>query len=176
MAITPRTITRNPLLLLLFSTFAIAAFAFVFQCPTKTSCHASKAKTPPIARTAAVKTVSVATLEAAKSTAPGWLGVEIQTLNPERAKLAGVQAKAGVLVLGVQDGRPAAVAGFKPYDVIVGFNGTPMKNSCQLKRTVASTAAGSKVAVQVIREGRRMILHPTLADKDGVGGCGNACK
>ncbi len=177
MAITPRTITRNPLLLLLFSTLAICALVLMYPCQ-KSACSksASVVKTTPVARTAAVKTVSAATVHAAKSATHGWLGVEIQTLTPERAKWAGVNAKSGVLVLGLQDGRPAELAGFQPYDVIVRFDGKAMANACQLKRTVAATAAGSKVAVEVLRDGKRFILHPTLSEKDGLGGCGGACK
>ena len=173
MAITPRIVTRNPLLLLFFSTLAILAFAFVYTCPSKTSCGASKTITQPVAQTAAVKTVNVATMQAARSAAPGWLGVEIKTLDAAEARAHGTT---GVLVLALQDGRPAELAGFRANDVIVRFDGKPMSNACQLKKTVASTEAGSKVPVDVIRDGRRFTFHPTLADKNGVGGCGVACR
>ena len=175
MAITPRTVVRNPLLMLFFSALAIAAIGLMFPCSQRTAC--TKSKKAPVARTAAVNTVNMATMEAAESTSGfGWLGVEIQTLTPKRAELAGVTAKRGVLVLGLMDGRPAEVAGFKPYDVIVRFNGKPMMNACQLQHTVANTKPGTKVPVHVIRDGRTFILHPRLADRAGPRGCGARCK
>lgn len=176
MAITPRTVVRNPILLIFFSALVVCAGAVLFTCPSKTSCKAYKNTPPPQARTAAVNTVNMATVEAARTVKHGWLGVEIQTLNAERAKWAGVQATQGVLVLGLQDNRPAAHAGFKAYDVIVRFNGKHMRNACQLKKSVAATPAGTKVPVEVIRNGQRLILHPTLADKEGPRGCGAACR
>lgn len=182
MAITPRTVFRNPFLMLFFGAFALAGLTFLLTCPgtapSTSNCGLAKSSAPPPqARVQAVKTVNVATMQAARSAEHGWLGVEIQTLNAERAKWAGIEnVDRGVLVLGVQERRPAQLAGFQPYDVIVNFNGKTMGNACQLKKTVAATAPGTKVPVEVIRDGQRLILHPTLTEKDGRLGCGGACR
>ena len=174
MAITPRTFVRNPLLLLFFTTLSVGALALMFPCQSQSRC--GLAKKAPVVKQVAVQKVNMATIEAAKTSGFGWLGVEIQTLTTERAEFAGVNAKHGVLVLGLQADRPAQAAGFKPYDVIVRFNGKPMRSACQLKKTVASTAPGTKVPVEVMRGDKRFILRPILVDKQGVRGCGAACK
>lgn len=170
MAITPRTVVRNPLLLLFFAAFVVGGGVYFFS-PCTHSCMYS----PPAQKTA-VRTVNMATIQAAKTTeGHGWLGVEIQTLTPQRAQYAGVASTGGVLVLGLQDGRPAQVAGFQEYDVITSFNHTRMTSACQLKHAVAATPPGALVPVTVIRQGQVVRLHPTLSEKEGPRGCGEAC-
>ena len=177
MAITPRTVVRNPLLLAFFSIFALGLL-FMFPCGSNSTKCSKAYKRAPIAKQTAVKTVNVATIEAAKSTADGhgWLGVRIETLTPQSAHQAGVSPVKGVLVRDLQIGRPAQVAGMHGYDVITHFNGKRMMSACQLKNTVAATAPGSLVPVRVIREGKPLTIRVTLSSKEGPRGCGNECR
>ena len=46
----------------------------------------------------------------------GWIGVEPSELSPELAKTFGVKATAGVIITGVLQGGPAALAGIRPGD------------------------------------------------------------
>ena len=53
----------------------------------------------------------------------GWIGVEPNDLSPELAETFGVKTKHGVIITGVLQNGPAAQAGIKPGDVIVGVAG-----------------------------------------------------
>ncbi len=82
----------------------------------------------------------------------GWLGVYIQDLTPELAKKFSI--KSGVLVTKVMKGSPADKAGIKSGDVIVKFNGKPVKNVAALQLMVINTKPGSKVPVILLRDGK----------------------
>jgi serine protease Do len=82
----------------------------------------------------------------------GWLGVMIQKITPElRAKL-NLLGENGALVGDVVSGGPADQFGIKRGDVIVAFDGRPIKESRELPYIVASTPVGKTVSVQFIRK------------------------
>jgi serine protease Do len=83
----------------------------------------------------------------------GFLGVNIQTMNPALAKQFDLKNSKGALVSEVTPNSPAAKAGLKSGDVIVEFNGKPVEDSRRLKLAVGATAPGTKVPVKVVREG-----------------------
>lgn len=174
MAITPRTVYRNPLLMFFFSLFALGGLYYLWA-PCASTCGAQR-DSAPVVRYEAAKTVNMATIEAAKSTGYGWLGIEIKTFTPNDATRLGLQPTAGVLVGALQSGRPAELAGMKRHDVITHFDGKPVYNACQLKKRVAAKAPGSKVAVRVMRDDQPMLIHAVLTDKGGPLGCGTACR
>jgi len=57
----------------------------------------------------------------------GWLGVTIQPLTAELARGFDVADGAGALVAAVQDGSPAARAGFKAGDIITRYDGQKVR-------------------------------------------------
>jgi serine protease Do len=112
----------------------------------------------------------VAQLKDFGETRRGWLGVRIQNVDEDMAEALGLAAAEGALVTDVPEG-PAAKAGFKAGDVVVGFDGEPIEDTRELVRLVADTEVGRKVAVEVFRDGERQTLEveiglleePTLA-------------
>ncbi len=82
----------------------------------------------------------------------GWLGIAIQDVTDELAGTFGVKEHEGVLVADVMKGGPAEAAGIKPGDVIVEFNGGPIKEVPELQRRVAAAAPGQRVRLTVIRD------------------------
>ncbi|NPA48755.1 MAG: DegQ family serine endoprotease [Thermodesulfobacteria bacterium] len=92
----------------------------------------------------------------------GWLGVVIQELNEDLAKSFGLERPEGALVTEVAEGSPAAKAGLKPGDIIVEYNGKPVKNVAELRTMVALTPPGTKVKMVVIRKGKRKVLEVTI--------------
>ena len=62
---------------------------------------------------------------------------------------------------------PAVKAGLRTGDTIVALGGTPVHNWTQLGRAIRSHPAGSTVAVTVLRHGRQITLHPSLAAING---------
>ena len=93
----------------------------------------------------------------------GWLGVRIQNVDDATAEALGLKGGArGALVAGVDEKGPAKAAGIEVGDVIVKFNGTPVKASSDLPRIVASTPVGQKVDVAVVRKGDEVTKAVTL--------------
>jgi len=81
----------------------------------------------------------------------GWLGVLIQKVTPEIADSLGLHDTSGALVADVTRGGPAKEAGVQVGDVIVEFDGSPVKESVDLPLLVARTRVGKVVTVKVLR-------------------------
>ena len=67
----------------------------------------------------------------------GYLGVNIQTVTSSLVTEHRLSAARGAYVGGVEPNGPAAVAGLSEGDVIVGLNGTEIRNSDVLRNTIA---------------------------------------
>ena len=95
----------------------------------------------------------------------GWLGVVIQELNEDLAKSFGLEKPEGALVTEVAENSPAEKAGLKPGDIIVEYNGKPVKNVAELRTMVALTPPGTKVKLVVVRKGKRKTLEVTIGNQ-----------
>jgi serine protease Do len=94
--------------------------------------------------------------------AHGRLGVSIQDVNQALSQNFGMKSPAGALVGSVQKDSPGAKIGIEPGDVILKFNGKDVTRSGELPPMVASTKPGSKVTLQVWRNGSTKELSGTL--------------
>jgi serine protease Do len=94
----------------------------------------------------------------------GFLGVNIQTMTPALAKQFDLKDTKGALISEVTPNSPAEKAGLKSGDVIMEFNGKPVKDSRHLKLAVGATAPGTKAPVKVLREGKSKELTVTLKE------------
>jgi serine protease Do len=97
----------------------------------------------------------------------GYLGVSIQSLTPELAREFKLEKPTGALVGEVSADSPAAKAGLKDGDVVLSFNGKPVRDSRQLKLTVAETKPGTTVPVEVLRNGSDKKLEVTVGQLPG---------
>lgn len=103
----------------------------------------------------------------------GYLGVGIQDLTPTLADQFGIKASVGALVTDVRAGSPGAKGGLKSGDVITAFNGQPVDNASALSLSVGETAPGTRVALDVMRDGRTEHIDVTTATKPSGSGNGN---
>jgi serine protease Do len=94
----------------------------------------------------------------------GMLGVQIQMVTPELAKSFGLKEPMGALVAEVNPGSPAAKAGIQRGDVIVEFNGVPIKEMHELPRLVAGTPPGKTATAKVLRNGKEKDFTVTIAE------------
>src|SRR5687768_124208 len=94
----------------------------------------------------------------------GWLGIMIQDVTEELAKGFGVAERDGVLVGGVMPGGPAESAGLRIGDIIVEFDGTPIKETPDLQRRVASVAPGRPTDLVILRDGGRVPLRVAVGE------------
>jgi serine protease Do len=83
----------------------------------------------------------------------GKIGVMIQEMTDELAESFSLDNTRGALVVSVEKGGPADAAGIKVRDVILKFDGKDIVASSDLPRIVGNTKPGSKVSVQVWRNG-----------------------
>jgi serine protease Do len=94
----------------------------------------------------------------------GWLGVFIQEVTPDIAESLGLDAAAGALVSTVNESSPAAKGGVQPGDVILKFDGKTIDRMRDLPRIVAETEIGTKVDVEIFRQGARKTLKIILGE------------
>jgi serine protease Do len=94
----------------------------------------------------------------------GWLGVVIQKITPEIAKTFGLKESEGVLVSDVTENGPAEKAGIKRGDVIVSFNGKPIKEMDTLPKLVGATEIAKKAKVGIIRDGKSLVVDVVIEE------------
>nr|WP_315430047.1 trypsin-like peptidase domain-containing protein [uncultured Albidiferax sp.] len=91
----------------------------------------------------------------------GWIGVEPSDLSPELAETFGVKAEQGVIITGVLQNGPAAQAGIRPGDVIIGVANKPVANVTELLASVAMLKPGTPAPFSVLRQDKQMALDVT---------------
>lgn len=94
----------------------------------------------------------------------GYLGVQINDVDPDLAEAMGAKGAQGAFVQAVQDGTPAYDAGIKDGDIIVELDGQELKDSNDLRFRVAQIPPGTMVSVKVLRDGREKDLFVELAE------------
>jgi serine protease Do len=94
----------------------------------------------------------------------GSIGIQFQKQSGDLLKAFGL--KEGVVVERVNSGGPAEKAGMKADDVIVAFNNKPVKDGDDLVSRVSSSEIGSNATVTVDRNGKRLDLKLTIADRE----------
>ncbi|WP_374375459.1 DegQ family serine endoprotease [Dongia sp.] len=104
----------------------------------------------------------VAQLKENGSVERGWLGVEIQQVTPDLAAGLGLDEPRGALVANVDPASPAGKAGIEAGDVILGFDGTGVKELRDLPRLVAAAKPGDTAEVMVLRDGKERTLNAEI--------------
>lgn len=93
----------------------------------------------------------------------GWIGVRIQTVTPELAESLGLDHPKGALIADTTPGGPADKAGVKSQDVVLSFDGHPVKDSRTLPRVVAESEIGKAVPIEVWRDRKSLVLSIVLS-------------
>jgi serine protease Do len=97
----------------------------------------------------------------------GYLGVYVQPLTPELARMFKVGEQRGALVASVNPRSPAARAGIQEGDIITEFHGREITDSRQLRLMVAQTPPNTQAEVTVVRDGREEDLMVRLGELQG---------
>jgi serine protease Do len=83
----------------------------------------------------------------------GYLGVFLDSVKPEFARVYELPAAKGAIIKDVADAQgPAARAGIETNDVVVEFNGQPVDSAQDLINKVAGTPVGQAVQLTYLRE------------------------
>jgi len=83
----------------------------------------------------------------------GFIGVGIQEIAGDRAKVLKLPEEAGVEVTHVDPNSPADKAGLKPGDAVVQYNGQRVEGIAQFSRMVRETPPGREVKLHIYRNG-----------------------
>src|SRR5919197_1258655 len=96
-----------------------------------------------------------------------YLGIAGGTrpLPPRLARRLGREA--GVEVVQVVEGSPAAKAGLRPEDLIVELDGTPVAGVLDIQRLMVGERIGAPVPVRILREGRELTLGLVPVELEG---------
>lgn len=130
-----------------------------------------------VAVPAALASSELALLEKVGHPVSGWLGITVTSrLTSEPASRSGTRspssagsARAGVQVLSVVPGSPAASAGVRPGQVIVGVDGRPVGSFLDLERTIKALPPGAMVDLTIGDAGGTRSLEVRLAAAPGAG-------
>ena len=98
----------------------------------------------------------------------GVIGVQVRRsgITKQEAPAFGLPDTNGTVLSSVNPGGPAARAGLEPGDVVVEFNGHPVKDSDSLVNMVVATKPGTTVPITVMRNKERKTLSITVDELD----------
>lgn len=109
---------------------------------------------------------AVQQLKATGKVTRGQLGVQIQTLSRDDARALGLPDANGALVARVEAGSAAERAGVQLQDVIRSVNGRAIHESSDLPPIIGAMAPGTRVTLEVLRDGKPRTLTATLTRLD----------
>jgi serine protease Do len=92
----------------------------------------------------------------------GQLGVTMQPVSDDIVKAFKLDNGAGAAVVDVTPGSGAAKAGIQAGDIILSYNGQPLQQAADLPPLVGMTKPGSKVPVDILRNGKKQTLEVTV--------------
>ncbi len=92
----------------------------------------------------------------------GWLGVTIQDVNRELAEALDMEKPFGALVSSILPDSPASNSKLRVQDVIIEYNGKPVRHSSDLPFYVGRTKVGSDASIKVMRGGKIHTVKVTI--------------
>jgi S1-C subfamily serine protease len=97
----------------------------------------------------------------------GYLGIRSQTVEiPEASQKALKRAQAaGLLVVGVENGSPAAKGGLIVGDILVGVAGEPVLHHDELFTRLNGDVAGKSTPIDILRGGQPQTLDVLIGEK-----------
>ena len=97
--------------------------------------------------------------------APGYLGIEVADVDAGKAQTLHLKDARGALITMIDHDAPAGQAGLRVSDVVVQLNAQTVESAEQLKQMLREMAAGSKVALGILRDGTAQTVNAELADR-----------
>ncbi|AKM11448.1 protease [Croceicoccus naphthovorans] len=92
----------------------------------------------------------------------GYLGIQIQPVSEDLAASLGIPHNRGEFIQSVVPGGAAAKAGLRAGDVVTKVAGKDVTPEQTLSYIVANTKPGTRIPVEIMREGKRMTITATV--------------
>jgi len=99
----------------------------------------------------------------------GYLGVKIQDVDENKAKVLGLENKRGAFIVMVVDDGPASKSGLKEKDVIIALNSKPIGSANQLRNDVSSMRPGETAVFSIVRNELLQSIAVVLGKRPGEG-------
>ena len=96
----------------------------------------------------------------------GRIGVGIGAVPTDAVDEFGLKDRNGAVVLNLVPGGAAAKAGLEPGDVIIAYNGKPIRNRDELVAMVTATKPGTTVPVRIMRDRQDRSVNVTVEELD----------
>ena len=96
----------------------------------------------------------------------GRVGVQVGAVKTTGDRRAGLEGKNRRLVSAVEEKGPAEKAGVEIGDVILAWNGQPVRNSDELVQMVVRTKPGASIPVRIVRDKKERTLNITVEELD----------
>jgi S1-C subfamily serine protease len=109
-----------------------------------------------------VRVVVASAKNGGKAVKRPWLGARLQAVTPEIAESLGLRLPNGALVASVVPNSPAARAGLKSSDLIVGIDGQTVEDPNAFDYRFATRPLGTTSQIDVQRAGRGVKLTVAL--------------
>ena len=97
----------------------------------------------------------------------GYLGVELHELDPDLARMIGLEEPRGALVVDVPPEAAASRAGLRRWDVITAVDETLIDDGDDLVRTISALRPGTDVRLSLLRDGRLVRVSAVLGERMG---------
>lgn len=94
-----------------------------------------------------------------------YLGIRFQDLERDAAARYGLATR-GVRVTEVFPGQPADLAGIRRGDVLLSFGGRAVSDALELHERITWSEPGEATDVELLRDGVRIAVEPTLHELD----------
>lgn len=98
-----------------------------------------------------------------------FIGVWCQPLTRELSEFFGLKEGQGLLVSKVEEGSPAAAAGFKVADVIVRADGKRVSTNDEFIDLIQDRKKGDKLKVEILRDKKSLTLEVTVDEEESRG-------
>jgi serine protease Do len=92
----------------------------------------------------------------------GFLGIQLQPIDKDIAAGFNLPKVEGALVSGVEKDSPAEKAGLEQGDIILEYNGKPIKSAQSFRYDISMLSPGQKIQLKVNRKGKILDIPVTL--------------
>lgn len=100
-----------------------------------------------------------------KTSASGWLGAHVQDITPGLAEVFDVTTTEGAVICGISENSPAKESGLECGDIIIEYDGKPVKHSNHLLYVVTRTEAGKTIKIKVLRNSKENEFYVKIGEQ-----------